>query len=277
MKYFTKEWARLSNLTDIHTSLEILEHEIEYSELFDRKKEEYLSFEKEISEVKFEGIIDEFDENVLRNYGFSDEEIRNAKDEYDADILKMKENFDALPLFNAEDAKASFDRSIEFNQNYLSSILPNHVKEELEDIKLISLDYATPHDYQILENFCIQNQEIVDKAIKEFDTERQSYKSFYQENNLENFGYHDAYVKEIIFENKDLIIDMDNSFGFTEVNKVRFVECEVVKMDEDLIDSYWLYEELYPHEKGIEVHILFAKDEDFKELILIAKKIISYK
>lgn len=277
MKYLTKEWARLSNLTDIHTSLEIIEHEIDYSELFDRKKEEYVEFEKEISEVKFEEIIDPFDEETLKNYGFTEEEIIEEKLQYDQDYAHMKENFDAMPLFNEEDARASFDSSIEFNQNYLRSILPKHVKEELEDIKLISLDYATPHDYNVLENYSLENQKVVDAAIDNHNKERESLNSFYQENNLENFGYHDAVINDIIQENQDLIIKLDNESGFSDVNQVHFKNCEIVVIDDDLIDSYWLYEELYPHEKGIEVHILFAKDEDFKELILICKEIISYK
>lgn len=72
---------------------------------------------------------------------------------------------------------------------------------------------------------------------------------------------------------KDIVMHLDRSGGFTDFNTITFAAPEILKQEGSIVGSTWLYEELYQTENGYEAHILFA-GEGMPELIICCNDII---
>lgn len=67
---------------------------------------------------------------------------------------------------------------------------------------------------------------------------------------------------------------LDNEGGFTNFNKITFEAVdEIIGQDERIVDSCWIYEELYRTDSGYEAHILFH-GEGMPELIIRCADIV---
>lgn len=72
---------------------------------------------------------------------------------------------------------------------------------------------------------------------------------------------------------KNVVMCLDTRGGFTDFNKITFVASEIIKKEEHILGSAWIYEELYHTENGYEAHILF-QGENMPELIIKCDDII---
>ena len=55
---------------------------------------------------------------------------------------------------------------------------------------------------------------------------------------------------------------------------ITFDTSEIIKQEEHIVGSTWLYEELYRTENGYEAHVLFWAREGLKDLIIRCNDII---
>ncbi|BCN31073.1 hypothetical protein bsdtb5_23680 [Anaeromicropila herbilytica] len=65
----------------------------------------------------------------------------------------------------------------------------------------------------------------------------------------------------------------DTRGGYNNRNKITFVGSDIIKQDENIVGSYWIYDELYRMESGYEAHMLLA-GEEMIELIVRCNDII---
>ncbi len=91
----------------------------------------------------------------------------------------------------------------------------------------------------------------------------------------ESFGFHDCKVSELIIDT-NIVMRFDTRAGFTDLNKITFITSEVIKQDDHIVGSTWIYRELYHTENGYEAHMLFA-DDKLSELIIRCKDIVIVK
>ncbi|MDD2269059.1 MAG: DUF4085 family protein [Eubacteriales bacterium] len=78
---------------------------------------------------------------------------------------------------------------------------------------------------------------------------------------IEKFCFHDCKVISQHQKERDVVLKIDNSIGFTSIKKVIFKNCSILKQDAPLHDAWWLYDEIYKIENGYEIHVLLLKKE----------------
>lgn len=66
---------------------------------------------------------------------------------------------------------------------------------------------------------------------------------------------------------------MDTEGEFASLNHITLIAPEIMKLDEQIIGSTWLYNELYRTGDGYEVHVLFA-GKGMPELMVRCKDIV---
>lgn len=71
---------------------------------------------------------------------------------------------------------------------------------------------------------------------------------------LKNFSFHDCVVKSVDWDEKNLVITFDNKGGFTSLQKITYIDAEIVEQEGDLLEAWWLYEEIYRTESGYAFH-----------------------
>jgi len=158
----------------------------------------------------------------------------------------------------------------EFEERYenrvieLKEKLPDYILNDVQDIRILALDHATENVYkQITE----RDEEIRFLTEKAFD-------DYYEDPNFQdvNVGeyhrsFHDSYVIGFEVNNNNCIIELDNEGAFTDVTSVIFKNAKIIKQDGNLLETSWLYEEIYKLDDEYEIHILL-RDENLHDLIL---------
>ncbi|WP_216626435.1 DUF4085 family protein [Paenibacillus phytohabitans] len=83
----------------------------------------------------------------------------------------------------------------------------------------------------------------------------------------DQFLFHDCTVTGIN-ASEDMVIRLDTQGGFTNLNQITLIKPEIVRQDEHIVGSSWLYEELYRVNDGYEVHVFLSGAAGMQELIV---------
>ncbi len=136
------------------------------------------------------------------------------------------------------------------------------------------MKYFTKELYRIMDRgtkFTPEEQELIINASKERIKQRYDFPT-----NKENFQ--NLKVKEFkrIFNNYVLIFD--DKKNERHIKSLTFFNTSIIKEDMDITNAYWIFDEIYKSKKQYEQHILFKKDDDLIDLILLCDKAsITYK
>lgn len=91
---------------------------------------------------------------------------------------------------------------------------------------------------------------------------------------IENIHFHDCLVTDIKETEKSLSITFDNSGGFTDIYEVQFDNYKIIKQDDLLKDSWWLYDEIYITNGKYELQVLLQnKNRNLVEFSVSAEHI----
>ena len=91
---------------------------------------------------------------------------------------------------------------------------------------------------------------------------------------LDRLDFHDSEVLKIEGDSEALILELEErEWGYCHI---RFEKPEILKMDNGILGSEWLYEEVYREGCGYEMHVLFysRKALGLKELTLRCRDIV---
>ena len=91
---------------------------------------------------------------------------------------------------------------------------------------------------------------------------------------LDRLDFHDSEVLKIEGDSEALILELEErEWGYCHL---RFEKPEILKMDNGILGSEWLYEEVYREACGYEMHVLFysRKALGLKELTLRFRDIV---
>jgi len=243
MKYFTKEWYELGKKTSFHLSLEE-EKQVEtfseqyFQQLYNIKLNNSLKLQQEVASYIAES------------------------ETADGDYIEHKR-------FDREKATELFYNQFIFNQDYIKDLLPKNILNEIADIRVFILDKATRNVIDAVTQFCEQNVRSRDSAIEEYRKYyKESLKSF-DKIMVENIGFHDCVIISSKKEGKSLILIIDNSRVFTDIDEVVFENYNIIKQEGLLENSWWLYNEIYKVNDKYELHILLQnRNSDLIELII---------
>ena len=287
MKYLTKEWYQLCQRTGLHFGMKVnkgaaIYDEALYLQLYKRKERKFVKIQHEsynfdprfmLEQDGCTGVpIDKFvtgeemDEEDIIVFHMTPEEresIQKKIDEYDVrppfDEKRCREEFRYIQeTYKIKDAKEK---------------LSNELIQQIADIRVFALGYCTKDVLNQLKKISKENE-------KKKNLISEGYSKVQQTENIpqnikESFGFHDCRITELSVD-KNIVMRFDTRGGFTDLNKITFITPEIIKQDDYIVGSTWIYNELYRTENGYEAHMLF-QGEDMPELIVSCKDIVIVK
>lgn len=263
MKYLTKEWYKKMQSTGLHILLKVDKRADEFSEkfyqkIYNKEKKKYVKQESAFTNYK------KFKKMILKEL-YNKEELTEEK------ILGEFEQY-KKDTFEGRSIEENFD----YNQNlmieFLKSSIPSDILNKVKDIRVLALNYVSLEVYNLLKEYCEENENYVENVLKEY-THKESEQLKNETNEFFENSFHDSFILEVNKNKKDLIIKLDPDF--TDKNIITFKNYNII-LDENIKECVWLYEEIYKIEKGYEIHILTSNYErnELKELIITCEDII---
>lgn len=278
MKYLTKEWYRLCQMTDLEFDFTVLDKTDEQEEnlflkLYQKEAAAFIKQERELHDqdpreekntdsllfdLLFSDLSLDEDTAIL---GQANEQMNQTTNEVDQALIEAFEN---RPPFDEAASKASFEMLYQERLDSLSDRYPKAILAKVEDRQVFALAYCTKEIYEELSSYSKEAQTKVDLVLKSHMAIEQEQKI--PEEITEHFGSHDALVTRMTLD-QTLSIELDNKGAFSTVRSYHFRDAKILKQDAPLEGAIWLYDELYRIEDGYEVHILL-QGEHLIDLVL---------
>lgn len=284
MKYLTKDWYELCQRTGLHYGMKINKGALNYDEdlylnLYKRKEKEFVQIQHEVYDVDPRFMLEMEGSTLIPLHKFAnDEEITEDKKmvyhmstEERESIQEKIDECDMRPPFNEVRCKEDFrDMQKTYKIREAKEKLPHELIQQIADIRVFALGYCTKEVLIQLKKISEENERktnlIAEECAKAQKTEN------IPQNLKESFGFHDCEVTELTVD-KNIVMRFDTRGGFTNLNKITFIKPEVIKQEDNIVGSTWIYNELYRTENGYEAHMLF-QGEEIPELIIRCKDIV---
>lgn len=277
MKYFTKEWYKDTQKTDIHLLMSTTRKADKFDEKYFRnlyKKElnQFLKDEKEMCEMTEEDLFDESDWDeisVLNEDGhminvseiMSQEEVNELRNNILNEEKEVAENFEIEP-YDEEKLIKQFEENHVDKIECLKESLPVDILKDVADIRVLALDKASRHIKKRIEKYCRENEKRSDKVINEYSKYFGKIKNNIPKKILENYEFHDCEILSIEKIGNDIIFNLDNSGGFADVNKIKYKNAKILENNLDE-NAYWIYDEIYVLDEGYEFHIGISANNEY--------------
>lgn len=286
MKYLTKEWYELCQRTWLHFDMKVNDGAAVYDEalylrLYRRKEKEFVKIQREIYDADPRIALEQDGCMITPFYIFANGEEIDEEDKIvyhmpsdeREHILRLIEEYDVRPPFDVLKCREEF-RSIQETVKIREAEekIPHELLQQIADMRVFSLGYCTKEVLKQLKRYSNENEKKMKHVLSE-NSEARMAESI-PESIKENFGFHDCRVIEFtIDKNKNIVIRLDTRGGFTDLNKITFVSPDIIKQEEHIMGSVWLYEELYRRDNGYEAHMLFT-GEEMLDLIISCEDIV---
>ena len=285
MRYLTKEWYELCQQTGLDYGMRVhngaaVYDEALYLRLYKRKEKEFIKLQREIYDLDPRFMLEQDGCTLVPLDKFANGEVINKEDEVvyhmppeeKERILKLINEYDARTMFDEKKSKEEFRSLQETKEREIINKLPPELLQQIADIRVFSLGYCTRGILNQLLGLIEESKKKMNQVINEYSIAQ-------NEENIpqiirERFGFHDCVVKAFTVDKKDVVICLDTHGGFTNYNMITFEMSEIIKEEEHIVESTWLYEELYRTDNGYEAHMLFWSHEGLKELIIRCNDII---
>jgi len=277
----TKEWYETMQKTSFHLSLKASKKANTFSEdyfrnLYNKEEKAWLKLQEDVSKVKFEDMHpEEFYIENFEDYQMSVEAFEEVKKTCFETREQVHSNFNETnSVFNPEHEKKIFKQALHHNIKYLKSNLPYEILQKVADIRVLALNHASVNVKKEIAIFCKSNDKKCEVALKSYQKEYQNIFKDGIPHFVENFNFHDCKVISCCKRGKDVVLKLDTTGGFTNINQVIFKNCTALKKDNHLYGVWWLYDEIYKTDEGYEIHVLLQG----KQLIdfIISTKDVEY-
>lgn len=278
MNYFTKEWYMTMQNTDLHFGLEKSRKAGKFSEeyfrkLYKRKLAEFIRFERRMAKESMyasdlEGL-ESFDEDVQEAVQRNGEDIVLKPlliwADQPVDLLEgvHDEELKEPVVFDVERHEAIFEEVFQERLKSYEENLPGKIKEQIADLRVFTLGKATGKVLKKVRKLSNRNLRKVERAAKGYQKYLKKAKPI-RKLYKDGFDLHDCRITEVISENGKLTIGLDNSGGFTDVEKLVLLDPEITLMENELSGLYWLYEEVYRNDDRYELNVLLARQDGIK-------------
>lgn len=283
MRYLTKEWYELCQRTGLHFGKRVhsgayTRDESLYSRLYMRKEKQYIKEQRESYDYDPRSLLEQEGAKLVpARRLFGNEEIReediliyHMPPEQKLEIERMIAKYDARPPFDVLSCKQKFQELQEWYCSDEAERLPEELIQQIADIRVLALGYCTKEIMQQLKRLSEENRERINAIGKQYREAQQAEQI--PDHIRERLHFHDCRVTEIQSD-QDIIIRLDNEGEMTDMNQITLVAPEIVRLDEHVVGSSWLYDELYRVDEGYELHVLFSGRE-MPELIVRCEDIV---
>lgn len=283
MNYFTKEWYITMQNTDLHFGLEESRKAGKFSEeyfrkLYKRKLAEFIRFERRMAEEStYDSDLEEletFDEDeTLAVQGKGEDIVLKPLliwADQPVDLLEgvHEEALKEPVVFDIEENEAIFEEVFQGRMKWYEVNLPEKIRGQIADLRVFTLGKATGKVLKKVRKLSKRNLRKVEKAAKGYQKYLKNEKSI-RKLYKDGFDLHDCRITEVISEKGRLTIDLDNSGGFTDVERLVLLNPEITLMENELSGLYWLYEEVYWKGDRYELNVLLAGQDGIKSYFFV--------
>jgi len=163
--------------------------------------------------------------------------------------------------------RKDFRKRQEIDLRRARRVLSEELLSDIADLRVFQLGYVTKEVADKIEqyiSFCNRESKSIQEA---FELTRKIVK----EKNpvwLDEFDFHDAKLRGAQMYGSDLFITLRPITFPKRERAVVFKNAKIIKQDDSLNASIWLYEEFYPINGGWEIHVLLWKDWEVNDLII---------
>lgn len=263
MRYLTKQWYNKMQYAGLYIGLKVNKKAEEFSNEFYQQeyikaKNKYIKYVADfIDYTKFKKIFLEYIDNQ-----------DNIKEE-DIELEFKKVNEE---MFLGKSIDEHFDNNQKEIIERYKEVIPKNILNKVKDIRVLGLGYVSSEVYKLLKEYCDSNNKFVEDKLKEIEiVEKEQFKN--ESIDFLKTSFHDCFILDVIKEQNDLIIKLDNEYGFTDKQVITFKNYNII-LDEGIKETNWLYNELYKNNDRYEVHVLTFVNDDLKELILECEDIV---
>ena len=165
---------------------------------------------------------------------------------------------DELRAF-AEDVE-NFEEILRMRMDRLTSSLPEDLQEEIADLRILALGEASPDVKARLDDLAEDNREAVERALIELNEVTKEAFGGRTPDIVKQLNLHDCRVTNIEWDGEELVLDLDNSGGFTNICRTSFHKIALLELDGPLTDAYFVALEIYPHIAGYEIHAMLQSE-----------------
>lgn len=249
MKYFTKEWYELCQSISLHFLLEEEKQAESFSEeyflkLYYVKLNDWINLQQQVAL------------HMTEHEKISEENTLNKP-------------------FEKEKAIEQFYNQFMHNQEYVKKALPYDILKEIADIRVFALNKASRKVINAVTKFCLENKHSVDRTMEQYRKYYRMAVQSFDKGMVESIRFHDCRIIKTDNSSGDLILHFDNTGGFTDINEVIFENYSIIKQDNLLEDSWWLYDEIYKVNDKYELHVLLQnKNMDLNDFIISVDNIV---
>ncbi|MHA7966954.1 DUF4085 family protein [Paenibacillus sp. CAU 1782] len=268
MKYLTKEWYEQCQQMGLHFGKRChkgayIHDEELYRRLYKRKEKAFVQFEREMYDSDPRSMLEHDGtpmvplSKVLNGEEVNEEDliVFQMPPEQREHIQKLIEAYDVRPPFDKAGSQAEFSSRHERECEGAFHPLPAELSSRIADRRLFALGYCTKEVLRELKRLSQENEWQVRKVMDECRNARQG--EDVPDSIAHSFGFHDCKVTGLAV-GQNIVMRLDTDGGFTNLNKVTFKDAQIIKQDQFIEGSHWLYEELYKVDGGYEAHMLFS-------------------
>lgn len=251
MKYFTKEWYELCQKTSFHLLLEEEKQAETFSEefflqLYNSELNSWLNLQEEI-------------DSIMKN---NETVNTDDKNEYEP--------------FNRDKVIEQFHQGFIHNQEHIKRELPKSILKQIADIRVFVLNKATRTVMNAVTQFCEDNERSVTATSKDYRRYIEEASNTIDREIIKKFRFHDCTLIKSVQNDTSLTLILDNSGGFTNIDEVTFENFNIIKQDDLLEDTWWLYEEVYKVNDAYEFHILLQNNKTGLMDVIISADQVSF-
>ncbi len=275
MKYFTKEWYQLCQKTFGHLTLKESAEAESFSEeyiqrLYEEKLNEWLTLQKDVAAVNFEDVFpEEMNTNFLPE-DLTENKILELKEEYRINREAAKVKFDTRETYDVCKETDNFEKRFQYRLEEAGKMFPQDILDMIADRRVFALGMASKSVIAAVTKFCESNRENIEST-------GERYREYYDKQILKlkkdakyvfaNINFHDCIIKEVRQSKEELVLLLDNSGGFTNIEEIRFENYEIIKQEHPLEETWWLYEEVYYINGRYEIHALLLINNNVDRLV----------
>lgn len=174
------------------------------------------------------------------------------------ELSGSEDDDDELQAF-ADDV-ANFEEILSFRMEQLRSSLPDYILDDIADLRILALGEAAPDIKDRLDELAEENRDEVEDTMSELAEEIKRAFNGRTPDIVRQLNLHDCRVTNIEWDGEELVLDLDNTSGFTNICRVSFNKIALLQLDGPLTDAYFVALEIYPHEAGYEIHALLQSE-----------------
>lgn len=281
MKYLTKEWyygnKNICLDLEVDTKAEKLSEEY-YKELYNSKLNSFLEEEKEVSEMDYEPetwediqIMDDEGNIISAREVMSEEEFEALRQQ----LLEEEQNQQDVEI-EPYDEEASTNDFLEMHQDEIEELkenLPKEILDEVADIRVLALGVATEKVKDLVDKYSQECEMKFEKPFNEYNKHWYTIADKVPAHIKENYNFHDCAILKMTKCGNDIVFELDNSGGFTNINKITYKDAVILE-NNFVGGCYWIYDEMYLCDKGYEFHIAVDGENGYDYITLQANDVI---